>query len=334
MIKSIIKKILPKIVIENIQDYKFNKSIKNAFKYDANSYIESCDKPKSFNETTLIGRIIKQYHVIEKGLTMPNRRLGFGYNIIIDLSNNCVEYVKKYNSSNCQLIHAIGVLSEYKKLHNDNNFILEAEVEDKLNSIENLKINSVTKQATSTKEEYFSKINSDFQTFSNSRKSVRHFSEKPISIDQINNALQLATNTPSACNRQAWRTYLYTNKEKINNILELQGGNRGFGHLSDKLIIITAEVGLFYGIEERNQAFIDGGIYAMNLLYSLHYNKVGACILNCAFTPDKDEKMRVITDVKSSEVFIAMIVCGNLPDEFLYPLSKRYVTNITHCNID
>lgn len=330
MIKDFAKRILPKRIVLYIQDYRFNKKIVKAFKYDAKVYIASSDRKKSYNATTLIGKIIKEYHVLEKGITMPKRRLGFGTNIILSLCDNCVEYAEKYDASNCQLKHAIGVLMEYKKLHKVNNFQLDDEVVNKLEEIEKHQLSDATEQIAITNKEYFSKTNSDFNSFSNSRKSIRNYSDTSVSIEKIHNSLQLATNTPSACNRQAWRTYMFSDKEVMKNILKVQGGNRGFGHLADKLIVITAEVGLFYNAAERNQAFIDGGIYAMNLLYSLHYNEIGACILNCSFTPEKDQQMRNLVGIKPSEVFIAMIVCGNLPEEFLFPISKRYSIDITH----
>ena len=104
--------------------------------------------------------------------------------------------------------------------------------------------------------------------------------------------------------------YVFVNKKQIVKILEIQGGNRGFGHLTNKLIIIAAELGGFSGLSERNQAFVDGGIYAMNTLYALHYNQVAACIMNCSTSPEKDKQLRSLCKIKESEVFIAMVACG------------------------
>jgi hypothetical protein len=50
--------------------------------------------------------------------------------------------------------------------------------------------------------------------------------------------------------------------------LKLQGGIRGFGHLTNKLIVITSDTAVF--LMMKDQAFIDGGMYAMNVLYGLH----------------------------------------------------------------
>ena len=93
-------------------------------------------------------------------------------------------------------------------------------------------------------------------------------------------------------------------------------------------------MGLFGGIAERYQVYIDGGMYAMNLLYALHYNQIAACILNCSHTPEKDELLRNICGIKDSENFIAMIACGIPPERFKIAISRRYERSDTNNIID
>lgn len=47
------------------------------------------------------------------------------------------------------------------------------------------------------------------------RASVRQYLDKPVEEDKINMILKAAMAAPSACNQQAWRFYVVTNKEKI-----------------------------------------------------------------------------------------------------------------------
>ncbi len=110
----------------------------------------------------------------------------------------------------------------------------------------------------------------------------------------------------------------------MNDILQKQGGNRGFGQLANKQIIIVSEVGVFGSDGKRNSAFINGGMFGMNLLYALHYEKIAACILNCSNWPKKDLELRKLCKIKESEEFIAMLTCGNSPENFRLALSKRY----------
>jgi nitroreductase len=329
MIKKIIKYILPKKVYNflkiNKVKLKTSATLILAYLYDYKRYYYYSDIKGSDTSTKLIGKIIREYHVIEKGLTMPQTRFGFGKDIIVSICNHCEDYISKYGNEEEQLKHAIGVILEYKHFHDEHNHELDTQI---VSAIDQLKIKAkgvnVSSQKRISKEEYFKYSESHFSQFSNSRSSVRNYTNEDIPLEKIINVLTLVRNTPSACNRQPWRTYVFINKEKINEILEIQGGNRGFGHLTNKLILITAELGGFSGLSERNQAYIDGGIYAMNILYALHYHQIAACIMNCSTSPEKDKQLRSLCRIKESEVFIAMVACGIPPEIFMVAASKRY----------
>jgi nitroreductase len=334
MIKQLkigLKKILPNRVVKTLKYKKDKSNLHKGYLYDMQLYIKHSDTFDSDTPSKLIGKIIREYHVIEKGITMPNRRLGFGTDRIILLSRYCLEYIKKYDKNDPQLQHAIGVVFEYKQLHEINNHTLIEEVNQIIKQLSEQEINIPTLHQTNrTKSDFFKNVHAPFHQFANSRSSVRNFTAKEISSVKIKKVLNLAKNTPSACNRQSWRTYIFSNKEQINNILELQGGSRGFGHLTTKLILIAGEVGVFGGVAERYQVYIDGGMYAMNTLYALHEQQIAACILNCSHTPDKDKRMRNICKIRNSEVFIAMIACGIPPANFMVASSKRHEIDSTN----
>lgn len=335
MIKRLVKMIIPDSVLKKITEYKASRRLKEANKYDFEIYFEASDLKKRDTANNWIGLIIREYHAIEKGLIMPEFRLGFGKDRIISLCKNCCIYIDQFGIDDEQLKHAIGVIFEYQHVHKINNYNIDDEIADAIKIVKD-KVNDIeiSCQRVISKEEFFAKSETNFYNFSNSRSSVRNYTNEEISLSLIQDSLDLARNTPSACNRQSVRTYVYTNKKLINQILEIQGGNRGFGHLANKLVIVTADHSLYTGIGERNQAFIDGGMYAMNLLYALHAHKIAACILNCSNTPEKDVLLRRICGIKKTEVFIAMISCGIPPDNFLIASSKRYPINKTNTIIE
>jgi nitroreductase len=277
------------------------------------------------NEEKILGNIIADYHVIEKGLTMPEPRLGFGKVKIIKLAKHCEDFIKKYGYSNKQLRQAIVVLQEYRLYHKDKNFELESSLLDRIKALEGKIGNLIpSKQGRVTAEEYFKYRKDSFDKYAISRRSVRNYSDEDIPREALVNAVKIATTAPSSCNRQASRVYIYEDKEQIKEILEVQGANRGFGHLANKLVIVTAELGYSHGVYERNMPYVDGGIFAMNLLNGLHFNEIIACPLNCYFSVWKDKKLRKLCGIKKSEVFIVMISCGKAHDEFEIAQSYRY----------
>lgn len=265
-------------------------------------------------------RLTAMYHVLEKGLTMPERRLGFGQPMVLQTIQQ-LQLVHKLNngvySDVCH--HALAVLSEYYHLHQREHFPLESSIESALESILATANITSSAQIESSPEEYWRHLNADFAKFSASRHSVRNFGKTPVSMKQIQAAVELANNSPSACNRQPWKVYCVADNEKRAQLLQLQGGNRGFGQFADKALVITCDRSSFYALEGMS-LYVNGGIYLMNLSYALHYNKVAHCILGMPCTAGSLRKIHKLIGIPDSESIIALMVCGTLA-EHNFPLA-------------
>lgn len=315
--KETIKRIIPflghlAITFENIKD---------AWRYIRYAGVPGINRRSKHGE---LGNIIAGYHVIEKGLTMPETRMGFGKPKIIHLIKQCTTFINKYGTENIQIQQAIAVINEYKIFHEKQKFKLDQDLRAKINTLNVLSnISSPSEQITTTKDLFYQNIDKSFPAFAASRKSVRNYTNEDISVETIKKAVHLARTAPSSCNRQGTRVHLITDSAKINQILMLQGGSRGFGHLANKLIILTGELGVSHGVYERNMAYVDGGMFGMNLINALHYNKIGTCPLNCYYSNHKANKIRQVVGIPKSEVFILMITCGTLPNKFKHALSHR-----------
>jgi nitroreductase len=326
--KEGVSKLLPRRIFWYVRSvYQFAILIRS-YMYDFSIYWRhSYSRMAPDSSIKLESAIILRYHVLEKGLTMPETRLGFGRDKVMATCQYCDVYIRKYGiDSSEQVKNAVGVLIEYMEFHSERNFKLDTElIERILKTVKLAEEGNIkpTKQVELTRDSYFQHSDSSFGLFSRSRRSVRNYSVLDVPVELLKEAIELSTSTPSACNRQTSRVYIYTDPDDINKILDLQGGSRGFGHLTNKLLLVTAELGVWGGAHERNQAYIDGGMHAMNLLYALHHKKIACCILNCSHTASKDKRLRKVTAINDSETFIAMISCGNAPPEFSVAKSLR-----------
>lgn len=322
-IKTITKLIIPSIILDWIRECRYNKLSKIYYSYDSQRFNKYSNAFVNWdNSEKLIGQIVAEYHVIEKGLAMPNMRFGFGKAIMNDLINHCILYSKQYDKSHEQFLYTLRVIAEYKFVHLKNNYILDNDLLASIDSLlSDFEVNP-SEQIAQTREEYLKYTNDSFINFSNSRHSLRNFTGS-IQIETISEAVQLAQNTPSACNRQPSRVYVVQDKIQMEAVLKIQSGNRGFGHLADKIIVLTAELGGFLGLNERNDAFVNGGMYAMNLLYALHYFHIGACSLNWCSTIKQDQELRIICGINPSETIIMIIACGGIPNSFKLVSSHR-----------
>ena len=272
----------------------------------------------------LLGLIVARQHVVEKGLTMPETRLGFGKDNLQDLIKLCETYEKKkFDCKHEQFVSAISVIKEYLQYHIDRNYILDADLESSIRSfVSKYPDVKVEGQLSFTSNEFFKDVYSSFDLFANSRHSIRNYSKEEICYKDLKKVIELAQTAPSACNRQPVRVHICS-KELGQELLKFHKGNRGFGELADKVLVITCDLSSYMNIYERNCVYVDGGIFVMNLLYALHFYKIGACVLNWSCSIDNDNIVRDLLSLSDSEEIISLITIGNLPERFSVARSGR-----------
>ncbi|WP_226581128.1 nitroreductase family protein [Halobacillus litoralis] len=276
-------------------------------------------------EAQLKARITAQYHVVEKGMTLPKTRLGYGVGVINQLLSNLEKFDKYNYEKNCtEYKSAVATLQSYVDYH----LVKEYNVDwliPKLDKFQ-MKKDSIGGIIEYTREEIEEKSKDRFSVFSQSRHSVRHYSDTPINPQKIKNAVKVAQKSPSVCNRQSSRVYYTFEKEIIKKALSYQSGNRGFGSSANCLLVVTSDIRSFNGRNERNQSFIDGGIFTMSLLYGLHEEMLGACPLNWSTTAKRDLEIKKHLNIPEYENIILMISVGNLPDKINIAKSNRLGT--------
>ena len=274
----------------------------------------------------LLGLIIARQHVVEKGLTMPETRLGFGKDNIVEMLKLCEKYCEMFDVSHEQFRSAIAVLKEYIQYHVLQSYKLE---EDFLNQIQHLtnKFPGIqpSAQGKTTPELFFKDTEESFLKFANSRHTVRNYSTEDVPIELVEKAIDLAKTAPSACNRQPVRAHVCCGKVK-EEVIKLHKGNRGFGDRANKVIVITSNLSSYMNVMERNCCYLDGGIFVMNLLYALHYYRIGACTLNWSTSIESDNELRNILVLPEEEEIICLICIGKLPEKLSIAKSERIDT--------
>ena len=307
--------------------FKKIKLLRNLFKiyrYDYNNDIKysSCLRGKHQDKETLLAFAAVEAHTIEKGLTMPEKRFNFGHAKIKAIAKELLYCAKHFDTSGDRFEDIVGILKEYVQWHRENGIVItDEEVKQLLNAIVQKfpDINPATQVYDETREHYFANANADFKNFAFSRHSCRNLSGK-VNEKDLRNALELALSTvPSTCNRQSVRVHVLASK----TILDIQKGNRGFGHLADKFLLITSTLTHWPSGSQRNAPYVDGGIFLMNLLYALHYYKIGAVTLNMYLGITGTERIHKELDIPNNELPIVLVAIGTPPEKFDLARSRR-----------
>jgi nitroreductase len=273
----------------------------------------------------VVSRIMYNVHALEKGLAR-NRdiRLGFGAKALSNLNDALVVYVTKgYDRSAFAYIEGLSVIQRYKELHAKEQF--DVAFLDDLVDPEFLNPQGVFGAAGTKTIRKADKVNNaekGFYELAQGRSSAREFSGEEIDRVKVMNALRNAERTPSVCNRQGWKVYWVEDKELARKVLAHQ---RGFGYaqMPEVLLTITVSNNTYLSPVERNQAFVDGGLFAMSVMYGLEYEGLAAVPLNAMMYYRDQKAVRKLLDIDDSEMITMFIAVGEFMDECVVPISDR-----------
>ncbi|MGI9822615.1 nitroreductase family protein [Agromyces sp. Marseille-Q5079] len=233
-------------------------------------------------------QLTKDYHRVEKGLALPAPKRPFGH----DLGRRLDKLIARAQEMKIDAPY-VGAAREARQaldLWNSTGQIV-----DQVSPLD-----SGRPERLGVSDEFF-----------RSRHSVRDFTGEAIERRTLLHAVELATQSPSVCNRQPWHVRLLTDRQSIQRALQFQNGNRGFTEVIPALYIVTVDQRLFAGAGERNQAWIEGGIFASSLVWALHAEGLESCMLNMSVVNAVSTRLRAEFDIEDQEVVICMIAAGH-----------------------
>jgi len=255
-----------------------------------NRYSLLVSKQKRLNYNILINA-----HSIEKGLSLKKPKYLFGKKKIDYLIKN-LDTNKKFCSTST-LEMAYGALNEYLELNKKFNDPIILKLKNFLNK------KSLVKKKGGT-------IISNFNKNFFKRRSSRIYQNKIVNKKKIEKIINFAKKAPSQCNRQSSKVHIFQNTKLIKKILAIQGGANSFTDQIKNIFIVTSDINAWGGPGERNQLYIDGSLFAMNLLNSCNYNGIISCPLNLGISNFKEFKIKKLGNIPLNERLIMIISFG------------------------
>lgn len=275
-----------------------------------------CSEPRQYEAV-----ITRWYHTIEKGLAHSDAeyRPGFGRDNIEKLLALMEAYARRFDTTAFFYETALCCLRRYAE-RNRNAGAPDPALEARIAALPG-RANDCGGTLAVSKS---GSAPADFAGLLSERHSIRRFAPTPVDLDVVKRAILLAQRTPSACNRQGWQTRIVADKTRMAGILANQNGNRGFGDAIPVLLAVTCDLRAFNRRREVFQAFIDGGMYAANLLNALHAVGLASVPLSASLTCAQETRVRRHLGMSEAEILILFVGVGNWPDgNSLVPRSER-----------
>ena len=255
-------------------------------------FIFSTLRVRKKNKENYSALILAHVHSIERAFSLRNTRAVFGSELVSNLKS-LLERIDDKSKYRYELEIAKRAIDEYNIYHG-------IKVE-KASALKPFKVYAHVKANSMSR----------YKDIVNSRSSIRNFDDTKINNLDVLKAIAMAKNkTPSVCNRQGWEVVLIRNLDYVNQVLALQNGNSGIENIQNVLVVCSTLTS-FFGSNERNQPYIDGGLFLMSLLNSLHYRNIASCSLNWSADRNTDKMLKNLLQIDNSKVIISLIGIGN-----------------------
>lgn len=281
------------------------------------------------NYRTLSTELLFQYHKLEKGMVMPGKPRIFG----LDAVHACICLLERWQMAgfdNCDPVFLGGIetlVSYHGKITKH-----KLDPDDRITSIVQQTLNNIRLRDSELQtpqplidQNACTPVPSKeaFYSLCRRRRSVRSFTPENVDSLLIRWAISTAQLSPSVCNRQPWHVYILDQGSKRDQLLDMQNGNRGFGHLAPHIAVLTSDEQCFYDATERHEQFVDGGLFAMTLLLALSSAGLGSCCLNWCVSPSTDMAAQKLLNIPLSRRIVMLVAFGYPAENCEVPKSPR-----------
>lgn len=266
--------------------------------------------------------LIKHCHIVEKGLSLPSPRPGFGEEKIVRLIERARDYEARFGVDDvAQMVrHTV-------RAYLDHHAAIGFELAESFRVLLEAHVNASASELTGgvdviTPGDLGARPFEEFANLVSTRRSVRNFGSEAVDDRLIEQVVTASIRAPSVCNRQSWAAHLYRDVSKIQELLRYQNGNAGFSEYINRLIIVTGNSKAFTR-NEHNQLYVDGGLFAMTLLLGFHAAGLGSCPLNTCMPYAREAELKGAAGIPSHERLIMMIAVGTLKSRYSVAKSTR-----------
>ena len=142
------------------------------------------------------------------------------------------------------------------------------------------------------------------------RRSVRWFADTPVPREHIDKALEVAFQSPSACNRQPFVFRVFDDPEMVRHISEIPMGTAGYAHNIPVIVVIVGRQRAYFSERDRHLIYIDGSLAAMSFMFGLEVQGIGSCPINWPDIEDRERKMAKALKLAPDERPIMLVALG------------------------
>jgi len=263
----------------------------------------------------------RNIHRLEKGLIMQPQRATFATAYIEETVAQYQQCIAKDTLLNDERQWAQDVLSKYFQTVTDNETIAQAR-----SLFEGNNHNNETPSAIPYNKENAAKSLLSYDEIAllcRQRRSVRWYQDKLVEMDKIKQALQVATQAPSACNRQPFSFYVFNEPKDAQKIGKIPMGTVGFSDNFQCTIVVVGELSAYPNERDRHIIYIDASLAVMQFMLALETLGLSSCVINWPDVEYCEKAMTKALKLNYEQRPVMLISVGYAQPQGKIPFSQK-----------
>ena len=268
-------------------------------------------------------KLRRNIHRLEKGLIMKPRRAVFAEAYIVETVKSYALCVSENGYCEAERKWAQDVLLQYFEVVEKTPTVNEAsrqffDVHESCDVSEHQFI----PYSSDKRPEITIKSESLYELF-RARRSVRWFEQRPVDMREIERAVEMAAQAPSACNRQPFHFYVINEPERAQRIASIPMGTKGFSQNVQSLVVLVGDLSAYPKERDRHVIYIDGGLVAMQFMLALETLQLSSCPINWPDMEAYEKRMEKELALKAFQRPIMLMAIGYADKSGDIPYSQK-----------
>jgi len=155
------------------------------------------------------------------------------------------------------------------------------------------------------------------------RRSVRFFQQRRVPRDLVDRALEIARQSPTACNRMPYEFRFFDDPEMVPKVASVPFGSAGYAENIPMVAVVVGRLDSYFSPRDRHAVYIDSSLAVMGFLYGLETLGLSSSIINWPDFEPLEIKMQKLLGLELHERPMMLIAIGFADTTVPVPFSKK-----------
>lgn len=160
-------------------------------------------------------------------------------------------------------------------------------------------------------------------TLSMQRRSTRWFDQRPVPRELVDQALLVARQAPTACNRLPYEFLIFDDPELVAKVAGLPFGAAGYSHNIPTIVVLVGKLENYFSPRDRHVIYVDSSLAAMSFMFALETLGLSSSVINWPDFEPLERQMQKTLGLDIADRVVMLIAVGYAHPEGMVPYSQK-----------